>query len=199
MKKQVAFFDFDGTLTVSDTFLVFARRFRSPFRIAIAVLLAAPAIVGWKLGLCSNSCAKQRLFSALYKGVTAADFNKWGNDFVADIERIINPEGMAKLRKHLDKGDRVYIVSASMKPWIAPWAAKYGITGVIATEPEVDSKHTLTGRFATPNCHGAEKVVRIKAALADVEEYETWAYGDSSGDKEMFEFSTHHYLITHAK
>jgi HAD superfamily phosphoserine phosphatase-like hydrolase len=84
---------------------------------------------------------------------------------------------------HIERGDDVWIVTASMRDWVAGWADRYGVP-VIGTEFEVENG-MLTGRLATPNCRGREKVVRIRQAV-DINRYsKVFAYGDSSGDREM--------------
>ena len=55
---------------------------------------------------------------------------------------------------------------------------------MVATEPEIRNGR-LTGRFATPNCKGAEKVRRILGLFPDRESYRLTAFGDSRGDREM--------------
>lgn len=196
-KRRIAFFDFDGTLIRHDSLFVFARQTRGRFRLALALLQSAPTILAWKLGLRTNGQAKQRLFSALYKGVPLAVFEQWGRQFSEYIDSDFNPAVRPFVDRHRRNGDEMYIVSASMEQWIRPWASAHGFTGVIATRPEVGDDGHLTGRFATPNCHGPEKVVRIKERIPDIDSCETWAYGDSAGDTAMFEFSDHHQLITH--
>ena len=67
--------------------------------------------------------------------------------------------------------------------WIEPWASKYGAQ-VVGTELEAVSG-TLTGRLNGANCRGGEKARRI-AALVDLKSYDKiYAYGNSSGDREM--------------
>lgn len=60
---------------------------------------------------------------------------------------------------------------------------KNGIV-LIATKLEIRGSK-LTGKFASQNCHCIEKVNRIKE-IYDLDDYEyIYAYGDSSGDKEL--------------
>lgn len=95
------------------------------------------------------------------------------------------------LQQHLSQGHEVYIVSASMAEWIRPWASENGVNRVIGTKPEVDADGRLTGRFASTNCHGREKVRRLLEREPCRESYDLYAYGDSRGDKEMLEFADH--------
>ena len=72
------------------------------------------------------------------------------------------------------------------------WCAKYNLD-LIATRLEIqDGK--LTGKFATKNCYGMEKVKRIKDAY-DLGQYDfVYAYGDSRGDKEMLSIANESYF-----
>ena len=51
----------------------------------------------------------------------------------------------------------------------------------------------LTGRFATPNCYGPEKVRRIREVFPDRDNYHLTAFGDSRGDKEMLDYADQGY------
>jgi HAD superfamily phosphoserine phosphatase-like hydrolase len=94
---------------------------------------------------------------------------------------------METFESHLDRGDDVWIVTASMKDWVGFWARRYGVP-VIGTELEVNGEF-LTGRMSTPNCRGPEKVARIRAAI-DLGAYsKIYAYGNSSGDREMLKLA----------
>lgn len=202
---KIAFFDFDGTLTRHDTLFTFARFSRGRAALARALIKSAPAIVLWKMGLRSNSYAKQRLFSALYKGMPYSKFQEYGRDFAALIAKDLRTEIYEKLLSHKAAGHRTVIVTASIGDWIRPWAQSVGIDHVIATEAEVTTTEAkasttgteiaatgkLTGRFATPNCHGPEKARRILQAYPDLARHETWAYGDSAGDTAMLRLATH--------
>lgn len=55
----------------------------------------------------------------------------------------------------------------------------------MAERKKVRNSH-LTGKFATPNCYGMEKVVRLKK---EIEDYSLTVYGDSRGDKELMEIA----------
>lgn len=76
-----------------------------------------------------------------------------------------------------------------------PFCIRLGVPNVIGTKVEVDSFGKLTGRFLTPNCYGQEKVCRLLEIEPNREEYILVAYGDSKGDKEMFEFADNAILV----
>lgn len=189
---KIAFFDFDGTITRHDTFISFAKYALGAPRFYLKLLLSAPWLAAWKGGLISNSAAKQRLFTNLFRGMPGSRFNELCRAFAIVIDRDLRPDTMRRLNAHIEAGHYVAIVSASPAAWILPWAQSHGVNEVIATGIETDPvSNCLTGRFSTPNCHGAEKVTRIRARFPNFDQAETWAYGDSSGDDCMLSAATH--------
>jgi len=184
----IAFFDFDGTITCHDTFITFGRFALGDVQFIRGLLTASPWLVLWKLGLMSNARAKEKLFGFLFKGMEEEKFRSLADAFIEKIDNDLRAGTMAMLRLHQAQAHRVAIVSASIDTWIWPWAKRHGINCVIATKTEVDGEGRLTGHFATPNCHGEEKVRRIKAMFGGLEDVETYAYGDSSGDDAMLQF-----------
>lgn len=190
--KRYSFFDFDGTLTSKDTLPLFMRHAIGLPRTIAAFIYAVPAIAAWKLKRISNSEAKERLFSLGFKGMKVEEFRDKGRTFAEKIQLIERPEVVAALKESAARGDNTAIVSASMGSWIRPWAERLDFIRVISTEPEV-KRGRLTGRFATPNCHGPEKRRRILEAYPELEtarsncRVEVW--GDSSGDDEMLKLA----------
>ena len=72
------------------------------------------------------------------------------------------------------------------------WCADQGLE-LAATEAEVAAGR-ITGNFAGANCHGPEKVRRIKALLDPADYAPVHVYGDSGGDREMLALATEpHY------
>ncbi|MDE6417932.1 MAG: HAD-IB family hydrolase, partial [Duncaniella sp.] len=190
-EKKIALFDFDGTLCKGDSFIGFALYSVGPMRFATALLRSFGALAAWKLGIGSNSKAKETLFGALYKGRSLAWLEEKGRGYASRLSAKEKAGTVAKLREHLSEGHEVLIVTASIPAWVSPWASKFGNVRVLGTIPEVDSEGRLTGRFATPNCHGAEKIKRVREAIPDFDSAESWGYGDSAGDDEMLEAVTH--------
>ena len=148
-----------------------------------------PMLCGYLLGIIPNSEAKQRLFAHFFRGMPYKDFCFYGNTFSDKTEKILSSKGISLLKQHLEQGHSVCIVSASIKEWIQPWANRYGVDKVIATQVETDENGMLTGRFLSPNCNGKEKVRRLLEEEPDRENYYLYAYGDSKGDIPLLEFA----------
>lgn len=185
--RTLVLFDFDGTLIRTDSFIIVAKRLCGIRRFLWGCLRVSPWLTAWKLNMIAGGEAKERLFKALYGGMSAEKFTQGCRSLAGDLAGYGN-EGMMKvLRHHQRMGSRVIIVSASVGAWVRPEAEVLGVGEVIATEAEVDGDGRLTGRFSTPNCNGEEKVRRIREYLGDeLAGYEAVeAYGDSEGDIAM--------------
>ena len=80
------------------------------------------------------------------------------------------------------------IISASPEFLLRPICARLGIRHLIASR--VDSR---TGRYQGKNCHGAEKVVRLKQELGY--DHCTAFYSDSYSDTPLAEIADKAYLV----
>ncbi|MDE5941025.1 MAG: haloacid dehalogenase-like hydrolase [Muribaculaceae bacterium] len=175
--RHVTVFDFDGTLTLDDTFFSFGRHCLGLPRMLRGIAATLPWIIGWKLGLTSNSRAKEKLFSALYRGRSRSCIEKAAQTFTPRFNRAV----LDKLSQSIQRGDTVYIISASLDLWMERMAAELG-TRLCCTATATDSQGLVTGRFSSPNCHGQEKVNRLLAVEPDRRSYHLTVYGDSNGD-----------------
>lgn len=191
--KTIAFFDFDGTITTKDTLLEFIKYVKGSRSFLTGFLLNSPYLVAYKLNLIPNQLAKEKVMAYFFKNMPLSEFQQWCDRFAAEkISGLIRPKAAAALQQLKQSGAEVVIVSASFGNWIQAWAFENNFQ-LIATKPELrDGK--LTGRIAGKNCHGLEKVRRIKEAF-DLQQYGAiQAYGDSSGDKPMLALATQaHY------
>ena len=103
------------------------------------------------------------------------------------IDKIVRPKAIEKINWHKNQGHKVVVVSASIECWLRPWCEKNGLE-LIATKLEIKDD-IVTGKLLSKNCYGVEKVNRIKE-LYNIEKYDyIYAYGDSSGDKQMLELA----------
>jgi len=189
MKETIAVFDFDGTLTTKDTLLEFIKFACGKRKFFFGFLLYSPILVLMKLRLYPNWKTKQKIFSFFFKGMEYQRFQELGRLFADKIDTFRRDEIIEILKTHLNNGDTVYIISASIDEWVRPWCTKFALTGVLGTKVEVSSNGFLTGRFLTKNCYGQEKVNRLLQVECDRSNYILHVYGDSRGDKEIMDFA----------
>lgn len=153
------------------------------------MLLLSPWLLAYVGKLVTNQTAKEKVASAFFKGMHRQDFDRLAQDFVAKkLNGIVRPNALAKIRWHISQQHRVILVSASFADYLKFWCDQHEIELVGTQLEEKDGR--LTGKFATPNCWGPEKVRRIKE-LIDIDSFTSiYAYGDSRGDREMLELAS---------
>ncbi len=189
MKRRIAFFDFDGTITTKDTLLEVIKFQKGIFYFYIGFILYSPILVALKLKIISNSWAKQQILKFFFANNKLADFQAECNLFADRVlPALIRPKALKEIRDLKNLNAEVVIVSASAENWIKNWTDALEIQ-LISTILECRNDK-ITGRIEGKNCHGEEKVRRIKAAY-NLDQYdEIYCYGDTSGDKPMLALGT---------
>ena len=195
MKRIIAVFDFDGTITTRDTLLEFIRFAKGRWHFVLGFVLYSPLLIAWKIKLYPNWKVKQQLFAFFFKGMKQSDFDHLCEAFCCQSQQLIRQEARKAILHHLKAQAEVVIASASIENWVYPFAKQLGISSVLCTPIEMENGY-LTGRFASANCYGEEKVRRILERYPDRSEYHLVAYGDSSGDKPMLEWADEKFYKT---
>jgi phosphatidylglycerophosphatase C len=193
LKKNIAFFDFDGTVTKKDTLIEFIRHSKGTAALTYGFFINMPTLIAFKLGLISNQLAKEKILRYFYKGISISDFEKiclsFAIEVIPDLVRSGARNEFLKLQK---RNFDIVIVSASPETWIKPWTDRLHF-GLIASKMEIiDGK--ITGKIAGTNCHGEEKVVRIKEKFLLEEFQEIYTYGDSAADKPMLRLGSRSFM-----
>ena len=196
MKERIIISDFDGTLTRCDTLLGIISFNVGRMGLLMRLLPLSPWLILMRLGLYSNQRAKERLLGSVFRGVSHDSFADMARRFASSCrERIMRGELLAELQRAADSGAEVIVITASPTIWGKPFVPDFTVVG---TEMEFDSTG-FTGRFASPNCYGAEKVRRLLGYKPDIatrrQEFHITAYGDSRGDKEMLEYADEPHII----
>jgi HAD superfamily hydrolase (TIGR01490 family) len=192
MVKIICFFDFDGTITKKDTLIDFIQFAFSKPTYYFGLFRLTPMLMAYIFKFISNHIAKEKLISYFFKGWVFDRFQAIADQYaITQIDKIVRPKAIEKIAWHQAQNHKIVIVSASMESWLKKWTQKHNID-LISTYLEIkDGK--LTGQFSTKNCYGIEKVNRIKEQYK-LSEYDCiYAYGDSSGDKEMLRLADMSY------
>ena len=191
----VAAFDVDGTLTRRDCVVPFLRRVRSTVPTALT-MLRRPRRLAAALLHRDRDELKALATGAVFTGRSYAALAVLAESFAADVHRDwMRGDTLATLRDHQRRGHTVVLVSASYGLYLRPLAALLGVAHVIGTEVDVDAAGYCTGRLVDGNCRGPAKVVRLhrwmENAMGGRARTELWAYGDSSGDRELIADADH--------
>ena len=189
MSRRIAFFDFDGTITEKDTLLEMIRYRSGTAKYYLGFLLNSPFIVAYKIGLISNQLAKEQVMKYFFGKMSVSDFREYCESFAREaIPSLVREKARKEIEKLKAAGAEVVIVSASPENWLQPWCTQQQ-TALLATKLQV-RKDKITGKIEGINCHGVEKVRRIKEAYNLNNYDEIYCYGDTKGDKPMLSLAT---------
>jgi len=194
-RTVVAAFDFDGTLTKSDSVVPFLRLMGGRRRLLLQLLRHAPSVTV-AAARRDRDRLKALASDAVFRGVARSRVDDLARQHGRAIAvRELRADVVARLGWHLEQGHRVVIVSASYEPYVLVVAEALGVADVVATRLAVDDAGVCTGTIDGPNCRAAEKVRRLEQWLTaqglSRDRIELWAYGDSAGDRELLAWADH--------
>lgn len=186
--QAIVAFDFDGTLTIRDSFTEFLRWRAGPGAWALGLVRMAPAVATY-----AHDRDRGRIKAAsvreFLKGVDRATLQADAERFADRIwDRFIRPDALACWNDWGARGAHRVIVTASPETTVAPFARRLGAEALLGTPLVFDLEDRVTGAFASPNCRGEEKVRRLRAVYGP-EVRLAAAYGDTSGDTEMLQIA----------
>jgi phosphatidylglycerophosphatase C len=187
--EGAAAFDFDGTLVKGTSFPKFLIRLLGHRRFALALVRAAPSMLaGYRRS--GRDASKAALLVRAVRGVSANRAERVGEALALELTERIRPEMIPSLQWHDDHRHRRILVSASLALYLGPFGRLNGFDQVIATRLEVGPDDRLTGRIDGSNVRAAHKATLLAEALGPGP-VELWAYGDSTGDREMLAMAQH--------
>lgn len=185
---NLALFDFDGTISSQDSFLLFLRH-TGRQRFYAATCFLSPLIVLYLLKFYPNQKLKEHFLRALYKGRHLRSLRDLANGFCRELlPGIVRPQAADRIIWHKERGDGVCIVTATPRFILEPWCLTHGLH-IIGTELETDSQGRVTGNLQGKNCRAEEKVRRIGAEYQLRDYTAIFAYGDTSGDLPMLDLA----------
>lgn len=183
-EQPIVAFDFDGTLTVRDSFTAFLR-WRAGRRGWLKGLVKlTPAIAAYASDR-DRGRIKAASVRQFLKGVSRQELADDAETFASEIwSAFLRPDALECWEDWGRKGAHRVIVTASPETTVAPFARRLGAEALLGTQLLFDDQNRVTGAFACENCRGAEKVRRLKEAYGEDFTLAA-AYGDTSGDTEM--------------
>ncbi len=185
-------FDFDGTMTVRDSYTAFLKFRTPPLKWALGGLRLLPAAIAYLFDR-NRERIKVAATKVYLRGVTREALEADAKRFAEACSRtLLRPDAVAAWKNWRKDRVRLIIVTASPDVVVAPFARGLGADDLLGTPLAYDSEGRVTGLFLSPNCRGAEKVVRLKAAYGPDLRIKA-AYGDSDGDTEMLAIAEQPY------
>ncbi len=121
----------------------------------------------------------------------------WHQQFMREvIEPAMLPVARDLIKQHQDNGDLIAIITATNRFVTGPIAKAFGITHLIAAEPEVTPDGDITGNLIGTPPYGPGKVVNTHAWLASLGKTlndfkQSHFYSDSQNDIPLLSVVTH--------
>ena len=177
-KKEIVFFDFDGTITTKDStkeFYKFVYGGFFWFRYYFTNLLFYFLV---KVKTKNYLQLKIKRLKDLINYVGSENLKSKGLEFQRKIlPGLIKKDALKKIEEYKLKGMNLVIVSASMDILINEWSKENGFV-TITNELELKS-NKYTGKFVREkDCNFEEKVIRIREKFPNLDANYTYAYGD---------------------
>lgn len=182
--RPIVAFDFDGTLTVRDSFTQFLRWRAGPGGWALGLVKMAKATAAYARNR-DRGAIKAASVKVFLKGVTRAELAVDAARFADHAwDTFMRPDALKVWDDWGRRGAHRVIVTASPEITVAPFAKRLGAEGLLGTAMSFDAEDRVTGKFDGPNCRAEEKVRRLQVAYGPDVRLAA-AYGDTSGDTEM--------------
>lgn len=197
MKTTLAIFDFDGTMCPGDSIIRYVRRARAK-RLMSAREFAGALLSGlmFLMKMKSSDAMKTRALSFLLR-MSDGERERFDRAFVeSQLLPRVSEKAIARVKEHRERGDFLIMASASTENYMRYVAEALGFDALLATP--ITEKGVVTD-----NCHGEEKVRRIKAFIGqnamDCDLAASSAYGDSAGDLPMLRMVEHGFRVNPKK
>jgi len=185
-------FDFDGTLTVKDSFSTFLLSTCGHARLA-ACFLRHPYMLGDYVRTRDRGALKSHLLFNLLGPIERDDLQKRFDAFVTQTgTALFRSDAMETWAGVKAPGTLRVIVTASPEMLVGRFGETLGADRTIGTRLGFDANDRLTPHLEGENCRREEKVRRLKAVYGEDLNLEA-AYGDTSGDLEMLKAARNAY------
>jgi HAD superfamily phosphoserine phosphatase-like hydrolase len=148
---NIAFFDFDGTITFSDTFASFVDYSSSRRRVLCGTLLLSPLILGYRLRVLGAARLRQSVVRFGFRGRSESELRSLGARYGREVlPTLVRPNARARIEWHKQRGDVVVVVSASLDVYLEAWCEAMGLA-LLANQPKREpagSPGVMSGRSA---------------------------------------------------
>ncbi|HEX5586311.1 MAG TPA: HAD-IB family hydrolase, partial [Acidimicrobiia bacterium] len=169
----------------------FLRRVAGNAAVGRAMAVNTARIARQRRSTRSRDALKALVLRDLFAGYDAVAIDEIGRGFAFEIvQRHLRADMVQRADWHRTQGHELVIVSASLGVYLRPVAEQLRFDAVLCTELEVGPDGALTGEMAGTNVRGLEKARRLDRYLGGAPSY-VWAYGDSSGDRELWARADH--------
>ncbi|WP_026941600.1 HAD family hydrolase [Hellea balneolensis] len=193
--SNIAVFDLDYTLTIRGTwgrFVVKTVKYKPWLWLPLAF---SAGFTQWryKQGHLPRIRVKQAMMRWSMVGKSREVLEQLAKEFAeTEVTHGLRPGAVKALEAHRAQGDVIIIASAAVDLIVSPIAKRLGIEHWVATDMKWESEK-LAPEFASDNCYGPQKLLRLKQLLAESPELKQnnthiTMYTDSYSDIDILRF-----------
>ena len=195
-KLIFAAFDFDNTITRSDSLLPFLFFCFGKYRASAGFVKLFPDFFKYAVKYKSRQDIKEDILTQFFRGMPLATLQNLADKFSSSaLENYVKKEALERVRWHQNQGHHCILVSASIDLYLIHWAKKNGFDSILGSQLEADEEGLATGKLMGSNCWGKEKKKRLLEILPK-KKYTLYAYGDSAGDRELLAMADYPFYRT---
>ena len=191
--KNLALFDFDGTLCNKDSFTGFIFHALSKRHIVKQGIKILPWIQAYYLNAYSAPAMRSKLFRAMFTDANALELNTLAQEYAAQLMSQLNSSLFKQLKQHQTLGDDVVLVSAFIDIYLESVCELLEIDLICTQTETID--HVYTGHYVSPDCSSEQKRLRILEKYNPDEYASIYAYGNSHEDNEMLALADYRYMV----
>ena len=191
--KNLALFDFDGTLCKKDSFTGFIFFALSKRHIVKQVIKTLPWIQAYYLNIYPPHAMRVKLFKAMFTDTNASEILSLAEEYAQQLMQQLDPKLYQQLLKHKHNQDHIVLVSASIDLYLHS-VCKLLEIDLICTETEIVAGK-VTGHYTSADCSSEQKRLRILEKY-DLNQYQSiYAYGNSVEDLEMLSLADYKFMV----
>ena len=186
-------FDFDGTLTTTDSFTAFLKWRVGAFTYYMDMIRLMPAAARYLFNR-DKGKIKSAAIRVYLRGVPRKMLEEEAAEFASvAAPMLLRPDALKVWRRHRNDGARMVIVTASPEEVVAPFARGLGADLLIASQLAYDSGDRVGAGLYGRNCRGPEKAFQLKSVFGENVQLAA-AYGDTDGDNQMLDLAEQKFM-----
>jgi HAD superfamily phosphoserine phosphatase-like hydrolase len=186
--ETLSLFDFDKTLIHEDSFRIFSLSASNSIWEKILVLFLAFCN---KSKFISNSYYKKSVLKIVWIKKGKRDKELFLEDFIRVLQKKQNKKVVNALKKHVDLGDKVIIISASPSFYLNPFVK------LLSENIEVLGSHFRVrgGQMEFFNLYGTKKMLSAEKIIKKINPRIIWLYTDHISDMPLIKLADRIRLI----
>ena len=196
MKKTVAIFDLDCTITYKDTYVPFLFSILKTYPSRLLRTTELPfAVILYKIKLRDNSWLKETFLNAIMGGLTRQQIQSSRDKFLDKLlQDGVHKDALQAISTHREANHQLVMATASFDFYTEELGQRLGFEKVICTRSGWNGEE-LSGNLDGNNCYGLEKLAQLTKSFQSRDEYEIIAYSDHHSDTPFLQWADKAFAI----